>query len=452
MGVENYDILVIGTGKSGSDVANACADEGWKVAVADNREYGGVCANRGCDPKKVLASFTEILYRSQNMVGKGINQLPEVSWEALQQFKHQFTDAVPFVTERSMKEKGITLYHQSPKFLTANTLSIEGKTISAKKIVIASGQKTRPLFFKGAQHLLISDDFLELEHLPKSMIFVGGGYIGMEFAHIAARFGVKVTVIHSHKRPLNNFDPDMVDELVKVSQGLGIKFLFNAHVKRLEKISVGYKVYADQSEKEIAATAELVFNATGRVPSLEDLDLDKGGVSFSKKGVEVNENLQNPKNKNVYACGDVAASPGLPLTPLAPFESSIVITHLLDKKEKKKAIYPDIPSVVFTLPNVSNIGLSQEEAEKKFKHIKIYHKEATDWYSAKHIHDPVYAYKIITHSQTKKILGAHLIGSQASEMINIIAFAMANDLTMDAFQKTLFAYPTWGRDLQSMLQ
>ena len=451
MAIKQFDVFVIGTGRSGKNVAEACADAGWKVAIADNKEYGGVCANRGCDPKKVLFSFTETVERSTNYKGKGIVKLPEISWEDLQKFKHTFTDAVPFVHERNLKEKGIELYHQSPKFLAENTLSVEGKTVKAKKIVIASGQKPMPLYFEGSQHLLTSEDFLSLEKLPKSIIFIGGGYVGLEFAHIAARFGVEVTIIHAGKNILEEFDKDIVDYLVEFSKELGIKFFFNAKANKVEKLKANYKVYAKQEGKTINAKAELVFNTAGRIPSIADLDLEKGRISFSKKGIIVNEKLQNPSNKNVYACGDVAASSGLPLTPLAPYESAVVISQLLDKSNKKTAKYPPIPTVVFTYPNIASIGLTEEEAKKKYKNINIKKGNAAKWYNAKHINDKVYAYKTIIDQDSDQIIGAHLIGSGVSETINLFALAMANKLTVKQIKNTLFAHPTWGRDIQAML-
>ena len=168
MAIEKFDVFVIGTGKSGRDVALACASEGWRVAIADNREYGGTCANRGCDPKKVIVGLTEILARSSLMQGNGLTTMPEFSWRDLQEFKRRFTDAVPFVNERRFKENGIELYHQSPRFIDKQTLSVEGKTIGADKIVIATGQKPATLLFEGAALAKVSDDFLNLEELPVS--------------------------------------------------------------------------------------------------------------------------------------------------------------------------------------------------------------------------------------------------------------------------------------------
>lgn len=203
MAIKEFDVFVIGTGTAGKQVATQCVNAGLKVAIADNREYGGTCANRGCDPKKVLVGLTEILERSRNMQGRGITKMPEISWEDLMKFKKTFVDAVPAATEKDLKKLGIAMYHQSPKFLDEHRLSVEGKTVKAKKVVIASGNKPMPLHISGEELALLSDDFLELETLPKSMIFIGSGYIGMEFAHIAARMGVEVTIMEFSPRPLS---------------------------------------------------------------------------------------------------------------------------------------------------------------------------------------------------------------------------------------------------------
>src|SRR5699024_4737759 len=208
---------------------------------------------------------------------------------------------------------------------------------------------------------------------------------------------------------------DMVDHLVEVSEKIGIKFIFNATASRVEKLRKNYRVSAKQDDEIVTAKAEMVFNAAGRIPSIDELDLDKGGVTHEKAGITVDENLQNPGNKNVYACGDVAASKGMPLTPLAPIEGGIVISQLLDKEPKKTANYPPIPSVVFTLPNLASVGLSEEEANKNFKEIIVRKENATQWYSSKHLHDKIYAFKTIVDKVDGKILGVHMIGSGVGE-------------------------------------
>ena len=451
MGIEEFDVFVIGTGTAGKGVAKDCAEAGWKVAIADNREYGGTCPNRGCDPKKVLVGITEIIERSQNMLGLGISKMPEVNWEDLQKFKYKFTGAIPAATEKDLAALGIKMYHQSPKFLDENTLSVEGKTVKTKKIVIATGNKPMPLKIPGAELMLNSDDFLELEKLPESMIFIGAGYIGMEFAHIAARLGVEVTVIDTEPRPLSNFDEDMVAHLTEASEAIGIKFIFNAKASKVEKLRKYLRVTAEtKNGEEISAKAELVFNTAGRVPSIDELELEKGNVAFSNKGITVNEHLQNTTNPSVYACGDVSNSEGLPLTPLSSQESRVVSANLLGKYNKTEAHYPPQPSVVFTLPNVASVGLSEQQAKERGFDYVVKHKSVPSWFNSKRIANQHYAFKVIKDKETEKVLGAHLVGPDAGEMINMFVMAMCGGLSCHDLKAMIFAYPTWSNDIKGM--
>lgn len=451
MAIKEFDVFVIGTGTAGKQVATQCVNAGLKVAIADNREYGGTCANRGCDPKKVLVGLTEILERSRNMQGRGITKMPEISWEDLMKFKKTFVDAVPAATEKDLKKLGIAMYHQSPKFLDEHRLSVEGKTVKAKKVVIASGNKPMPLHISGEELALLSDDFLELETLPKSMIFIGSGYIGMEFAHIAARMGVEVTIMEFSPRPLSNFDEDMVSHLITASEELGIKFIFNAKVNSIEKLQKNFRVSANQEGNEVSEKAELVFNTAGRVPSIDELDLEKGKVTFTKKGISVNEKLQNPGNKDVYACGDVSDSAGLPLTPLSSQEAQVVISQLLDKEKKEIVNYPPQPSVVFTIPNVATIGLSKKEAEAKGYDCLVHQRAIPNWFCSKRIHNKYYAYKIIEEKETGKILGANIVGPDAAETINMFVMAICGDMHCSDIKKMIFGYPTWANEMKGMV-
>ena len=450
MAMKEYDVFVIGTGTAGKSVAYNCAAEGMKVAIADNREFGGTCSQRGCDPKKVLVGITEVIHLSECLVGNGIISVPKVDWAALQKFKLNFTDAIPFVTERELKKAGIEMYHQSPKFLDENTLSVEGKTVKAKKIVIATGQKPMELKIPGRDYLKISDDFLDLEELPESIAFVGGGYIGMEFAHIAARCGAKVTVLEFGPRPLSPFDADIVSHLTKASEELGIKFIFNAKVSEVEKLQKNYRVSFQKDGKTEFVDVRMVFNTAGRVPSIDDLDLEKGNVAFEKSGISVNEYLQNTTNKSVYACGDVSASGSLPLTPTSSQEARIVSLNIR-KGNHTKLDFPPVPSVVFTIPQVATIGLTEEEAKEKGYNYVVEYKSVPKWFNAKRINEKVYAYKTIVDKDRNIVLGAHIIASEAGEMINLFVLAMCGKLTTENIKAMIFAYPTWGNDIKGMV-
>lgn len=450
MAIEEYDVFVIGSGTAGKIVAYDCVDEGMSVAIADNREFGGTCANRGCDPKKVLVGITHAFQLSRNLKGKGIVKAPIIDWQALQKYKSTFTDAVPAVTEKDLKKTGIKLYHQSPKFLDKNTLSVEGKTVKAKKIVIATGLKPLDLKIPGREHLKVSDDFLDLEELPENIVLVGAGYIGMEFAHVAARCGTKVTIIEAGSRPLEGFEEDIVSHLTRASEKLGIEFIFNARVSEVEKLQKNYRVFYQKNGKTDSVTARIIFNTAGRVPSIDDLDLESGKIDFNEKGVSVNEYLQSPTNSSVYACGDVSASGSLPLTPTSSQEGRIVSLNIR-KGNLEKMIFPPIPSVVFTIPELATIGLTEEEAKKQGFEYVVEYKSVPEWFNAKRINDDVYAYKTIVDKNRQIILGAHIIASEAGEMINLFVLAMCGKLTTNDLKAMIFAYPTWGNDIKGMV-
>lgn len=443
------DVFVIGSGSAGQKVAQTCAKGGLKVAIADNREYGGTCGNRGCIPKKILLAPSETYELARNLMGKGISAKPKLDWRTLQKFKREFTQPVPKSTEKELEKLGIEMYHQSPKFLGEQTLSVEGKILRANKIVIATGQIPRNLTFKGAEFLKNSDDFLRLEKLPKSMVFIGGGYIAMEFAHMAARAGSKITIIEHGGNILKVFDRDMVRHLRKVSEDLGIEIIYNGEILQLEKLKKNLRIqYTQDGEKKSLKTG-VVFNTAGRVPAINSLDLEKGKVSYSDKGILVNGYLQNTENPNVYACGDVSDH-GLPLTPLSGLEGAIVAENILygNSKKIKTSV---IPSAVFTLPNLASVGVSEEEAKSRYKSVTINYKSVPEWYNAKRINTSAYAYKIIINDRTKQVVGAHLLSPHAAETINLFALAINQQMTTEDLKSMIFTFPSWASDIKSMI-
>ncbi|MBU2997772.1 NAD(P)/FAD-dependent oxidoreductase [Cellulophaga baltica] len=450
MANKKYDVFVIGGGSAGQAVANSCANEGLKVAITEKREYGGTCPLRGCDPKKVLLASTEVLELATDMKGKGVLNIPEFSWKQMQKFKTSFTKPIPSGSIDNLKDNGVDIYEGNASFLTENTLSVGDKIIEASKIVIATGLKPIELPIDGAKYMKTSEDFLSLKKLPKSMVFVGGGYIGMEFAHIAARCGVKVTVIHSHEKPLDGFDPDLVDKLIAYSKELGIKFILDAKVDKVVKGKKKFKVHfnTDNSKAE-HVKAKMVFNTAGRVPNIESLAVENGNVTEGKKGLAVNDYLQSTTNKSVYICGDVSDH-GLPLTSMTGPESKTVIANIVNGN-KTKIDTPVIPSVVYTLPNMASVGYSEEEAKKRYKNVIVNFDIATDWFNAGRINAPLYGFKIIINERTNEIVGAHIVGPHAGETINLFSMAIKMGMTTDDVKEVVFTYPSWSYDLNKML-
>jgi len=448
--MKKYDVFVIGSGMSGMTVANKCASKCLKVGITDELPYGGTCALRGCDPKKVIIGATEVRDFAQRLKGNGIDTVPEVNWEDIMAFKQSFVDAMPPKIEKGYKNKDIDTYHTSAKFLSDNTLQLGDEVIEADKFVIATGAKPRVLDFEGGKLALSSTDFLNLKKLPESLLFIGGGYIAFEFAHIAARAGADVTILHRGDHPLENFDHDIVQHLVNATQNLGIKLVLETEVSKIEKKEGHYVVTGKSDGKESAYKTASVFNSAGRPPAIFDLDLEKAGISFSKKGILVNEYLQSTSNPNIYAAGDSADSRGLPLTPVAVMEGHVVASNII-KGNKKKVNYPPMPSVVFTLPTLASVGLTEAEAKSKQIEYQVNYNHAESWFNAKRLNVKEYAYKTIINKENQTILGAHLIGPNAEETINLFAMAIKTKMKINELRTMIFTYPTLSSDIPHML-
>lgn len=443
---KKYDLVVIGTGSAGSTVAYTCREAGWSVAIIDHHPFGGTCAVRGCDPKKVLVGAAELADHAERMAALGVSNKVRLDWPKLMAFKRTFTDPVPANRLAGYKKAGIDTYQETARFTGPTTLQVGSETLESKHIVIAAGAEPAKLPIDGFEHLTTSDQFLELEELPKRIIFVGGGYISFEFAHIAVRAGAKVTILHSSDTPLGGFDQDLVAMLVEASRAAGIEIILSQPVKSITKTGVEYTVSTESGEYQ----ADLVVHGAGRTPELDELDLKAGNVEHEKRGISVNEYLQSVSNPNVYAAGDAAATAGLPLTPMAGFEGGIVAENLL-KGNVKKAEHPPQPSVVFTLPPLATVGLSEEQAKEQGLKFHINTADTTGWYSSRRLNTIKSGYKVLIEEDSDRILGAHLFGPHADEVINVFALAIRFGHTANDLKSFIAAYPTNGSDIGYMV-
>src|SRR5713226_6843321 len=354
---KKFDLVVIGTGAAGAAAAYKCRKAGWDVAIIDSRSFGGTCALRGCDPKKVLVGAAELIDWTRRMEGKGVSAKgSEIDWPSLMQFKKTFTEPVPQNQERGYVNAGITPFHGRTRFLDRTTVEVGEDRLTGRFVLVAAGARPATLDIPGEAHLTRSDQFLELEELPKRILFVGGGYISFEFAHVAARAGAQVRILHRGARPLEGFDPDLVNQLVLATRELGVEVLLSTAVDAIEKVDGQLIVRASTKEAEQEFETDLVVHGAGRVPEIDDLDLDNAGVAREKKGVSVNEFLQSVSNPAVYAAGDAAAGGGPRLTPVASMEGHVVASNML-KGNHRKPNYSGVPTVVFTVPPLGSVGL-----------------------------------------------------------------------------------------------
>src|SRR5215471_6557810 len=446
-----FDLIVIGTGAAGSTAAYKCRGAGWDVAIIDSRPFGGTCALRGCDPKKVLVGAAELIDWNRRMEGKGVaSTAPLIDWSALMRFKRTFTDPVPENQQRGYANAGIATFHGRTRFLDQTTLQVGDDTLSGRFVLIAAGAKPATLKIPGEEYLIKSDQFLELEQLPQRIVFVGGGYISFEFAHVAVRAGAQVRILHRGARPLEGFDPDLVDTLVQATRELGIDVHLNTSVEAIEKETDHFIVSAATEEGDQRFETDLAVHGAGRVPDIDDLALETAGVARQKKGVTVNDFLQSVSNAAVYAAGDAAANSGLPLTPVASAEGHVVASNML-KGNHRKPNYAGVPTVVFTVPPLASVGLREDEARQKGLKFKIKREDTSEWYSSRRVNLKHSGYKVLLEDGTDRILGAHLLGEHAEEVINIFGMTIRYCLKTQDLRTMIYAYPTSGSDVGYMV-
>ena len=443
------DLIVLGTGTAARGAAMRCRDAGWSVAVVDCKPFGGTCALRGCDPKKMLVGGASAVDHARRMQGKGVAGLPLIDWPELIAFKRSFTDPVPQKHQKSYTEKGIATFHGQARFTGPNRVEVEGKALDAHHVLIATGATAVTLGIPGEEHLITNEDFLALEGLPGRIVMVGGGYIAAEFSHIAARAGAHVTVLQRGERMLNHFDADLVGWLMESFQAIGIDVRTETTAEAVEKTNTGYRVTASSGGQNVTIEADVVVHAAGRVPNLGSLELDSAGVAVKNGRLLLNEYLQSASNPAIYAAGDAAAS-GPPLTPVSSHDAKVVVANLLGGNQHKPD-YRGVPSVAFTIPPIASVGLGEDEANRQGLKYRTKSRRAYDWFTARQAAEPIYGFKVIVQEDTEQVLGAHLVGPHADEVINLFALAIRHGLTTTALKQTMFAYPTGASDIGYML-
>ena len=420
MPMKRYDVIVIGTGTAASAVAPPCRKAGRTVAIVDSRPFGGTCAVRGCDPKKVLVGAAEAIHWGQRLNGHGIQPGgARIEWADLMAFKRTFTDPVPEGHEQWLRDSGIDTFPGRATFVGPTAVRVGDDDLEADdKVVIASGAKPATLGIPGEEHLITSTEFLELDALPDRVVFVGGGYISMEFANVAVRAGANVTVLHRGPRPLKGFDPDLADTVATAARDSGIDLRLETQVQQIGQVAEGFVVEASSAGESQTISADLVVHGAGRVGEIDDLDLPTAGVERGQRGVLVNEYLQSVSNPAVYAAGDAAETSGLPLTPVAGLEGRVVAQNLL-KGNTTQPNYAGTPAVAFTLPPIAAVGLTEHDARQQGLTFRVNFQDTSGWYSARRVGEQHAASKVLVEEGTDRILGAHLLGPSADEVINI---------------------------------
>lgn len=444
--MNKFDLLILGSGPAGDKMAKTAAAAGKSVAVIDQL-FGGTCALKGCTPKKAMESVTSVYWEARHAQGKGFdNNISPVQWRTLMAHKAKFTTLVPGGTKKKYKRLGVTSIEGYGSFKDEKTILVRNKEYTARHIIIATGAKPTPLSFPGADHMITSYDFFELDQLPKKVAIVGGGYIGFELSHIIAACGSEVTILSKDEQPLSAFDSDHVDTLVKATLDKGIEVKLGFAVSEIATEKNGFNITTKRADnKTFTHQADLVIHAAGRVPNTDLLKLDQAGISLSKnKGIAVNDFLQVKGHDHIYALGDVTGK--LQFTEVANYEATVVY-HNLYSKRRRKVSYHGLPAVVYTYPRLAMVG--KKSVDDKDKYI-VRNEDAANHFIQRAKSNPHARFKTIVDKKSKKIIGATLLGYKAEEGINLIAMAMQLDMDYDKIKDLLLAYPTMGNTIKGL--
>ena len=441
-----YDSIVIGSGTSAYFCITALNQAGRKVAVIDEREYGGTCALRGCQPKKYLVANAEAVAMANHLVGKGIAQAPRTHWQGLQALKNEFLDGIPEGEVEEFNNAGIATYSGRATLVDRNEVEVDGQRLAAEHIVLATGATPRKTGIPGSEYTHDSEYFLNLAELPERIVFIGGGYVSFEFAHVATQAGSRATILHRSACPLKAFDEDMVNVVLEASRASGISVVTNEEPARIQQNGTGYIVSGKTGTEY---QADLIIEATGRVANLTALEGNHGEVDSSPNGVVVNEYLQSVTNPHVYAIGDCAATQ-YQLAPVADQEGKIAAHNIL-RGNSRAVDYSVVPSTVFTIPSLATVGLTEQQAAEQDLDFRVNQGSTIDWPSSKRIGEAHSGYKVLINKQDDTIIGAHLVRHNSSEVINIFGLAMKHGIKASQLANFMWAYPTYTSDLKYMV-
>ncbi|WP_167512293.1 dihydrolipoyl dehydrogenase family protein [Oceanidesulfovibrio marinus] len=447
---DHYDALILGAGPAGGGVASRLAKAGLNVAMTDSGPYGGTCPLTGCNPKKVLLGPADLSQMAAHMKGKGIICKPSVNWQELMAFKRTFTEPIPERAFKAYSQEGVTTLTGGGRFTGPDSVEIDGRELTADNIFICTGVRARPLSFPGAEHLIDNAGFLDMDELPEHIVLVGGGYIAMEFAAIAHYCGARVTVLQRSDAILRGFDNELSGLLMQAMRDAGITLLLNAPVQFVDKNGGRLRVcYGEEGNESVIADA--VVNCAGRVPNIETLNLEAAGVETGPKGVQVKPTMQSVSNPKVWAVGDVADTP-YELTPTAVLEAEVAVANVLDPAANREADYTGIPTSCFTLPPLAACGLTVAQAAKQGIPHTVITQDLPSKFPWKRLGEQYGRSKVILDANREYILGAHILGHNAEEMINLFAMAIRNRISLDTLHSTYWAYPTCGYYIQYLVK
>jgi glutathione reductase (NADPH) len=441
----DFDLFVIGAGSGGVRAARMSASYGAKVGIAEDRYLGGTCVNVGCVPKKLLVYASHVSEEIHNAKGFGWDIAhTKFDWTKLIKNKNAEIKRLNGVYKNLLDNTGVETLYGRATIVDEHTVEIKGEYYTAERLLVATGGWPMVPDIPGKEYVISSNEAFFLETLPEKIIIVGGGYIAVEFAGIFNGLGVDTTLLYRGPLFLRGFDQDLRVTLAEEMQKKGINIKFNSNISDIEKtddhliatLEDGARLEADQ-----------IMYATGRKPMTANLGLEKVGIELNeKKAIKVNQHYQT-NVPSIYAIGDVTDR--VNLTPVALAEGMVLAKRFF-AHEEKTVDYLDIPTCVFSQPNLGTVGLTEEQAREKYSDIDIYKSKFTPMKYSLSDNDEKTLMKMIVDKTTDRVIGVHMLGPDAGEIIQGIGIAMKAGATKKDFDSTIGIHPTAAEEFVTM--
>lgn len=433
----DFDYFVIGAGSGGVRSARIAASLGAKVGIAEGKHFGGTCVNLGCIPKKIFSYAADYGAGFDEAKNYGWTSETKFDWKTLRANKDKEISRLEGIYRNILNINKVETFEGYATFKDAHTITVGDRDITAERILIATGGQPAKPDIKGSEFIKTSDDMFALEELPKNIVILGAGYIGLEFAHILHGIGCHVTLIHRGGYLLKGFDIDIQDHLLEEMQKQGITILLNKQVSEVTKKSV---ILSDGE----TVTADLVLAATGREPHTKNLGLENAGVATDDKGFVVVNNELTTYQSHIFAIGDVIKTHHL--TPVAIAQGHALAATLYGGKVRR-INFGLIPTAVFSKPEIATVGMTEQEAFRKGEEYTVY---KTTFRPLRHTitgMDAKIMMKLVVCKNTDKVLGLHIAGPEAGEMVQLAGIALNAGATKEHFDSTLPVHPTSSEEL-----
>src|SRR5690554_1509708 len=442
----DFDLLVIGAGSGGVRAARTAATQGIKVGIIEDRYWGGTCVNVGCVPKKLYSYAAHFAEDFADAAGYGWTVAkPEFHWPTLHDNRAAEILRLNGIYNRLLEGSGVQRIEGRGKILTPNSVQVGDKTYTAERLLIATGSWPFIPEFPGAEHCITSNEIFDLPDFPKRFLVYGGGYIAVEFASIFNGLGAETHLVYRGEKPLRGFDEEVRDFVQNEITNHGVKLELGCQITAIEKQATGLLVKLSDGR---SIEVDTVLSATGRRGNVENLGLENVGLEVNESGelaVDSNFCTQVP---SIYALGDLIGGPQL--TPVALAEAMVLVHNLYSGKEPRKMDYKNIPTAVFCHPNIGTVGLGEEEARKVYPAIRVYSTSFKPMRNTLSGNPGRTLMKLIVEDATDKVVGCHVVGADAGELVQGIGIAVKAGLTKADFDATIGIHPTSAEELVTM--